>query len=101
MAFASAFAFSTTPLRLIGIAGGITLLSSASFTVFAVYARLVLGQSPRGFTALTVLLTLIGGMLLLSLWIIGEYVGRIYEEVKRRPVYLVQREIARNDGAAG
>jgi dolichol-phosphate mannosyltransferase len=101
LALDGAFAFSTTPLRLIGLAGGITLLSSAAFTVFAVYARLVLGQSPRGFTALTVLLTLIGGMLLLSLWIIGEYVGRIYEEVKRRPVYLIQREIVRSDGAGG
>ncbi len=37
--------------------------------------------------------TIIGGMILVSLWIIGEYVGRIYEEVKRRPIYLVDRMV--------
>ena len=39
------------------------------------------------------LVTIIGGMILVSLWIIGEYVGRIYEEVKRRPIYLVDRMV--------
>ena len=91
LALDGAFAFSTTPLRLIGVGGGITLALSAAFSLYAVYAKLVLGRSPQGFTALTVLGTMIGGMILLALWIIGEYVGRIYEEVKRRPVYLVDR----------
>jgi len=59
--------------------------------------RIVLGRSPQGFTALTVLVTIIGGMILISLWIIGEYVGRIYEEVKRRPVYLVDRTLGGPD----
>lgn len=93
LALDGAFAFSTTPLRLIGVGGGITLALSLAFSVYAVYARLFLGRSPQGFTALTVLGTMIGGMILLALWIIGEYVGRIYEEVKRRPVYLVDRVV--------
>lgn len=93
LALDGAFAFSTTPLRLIGVGGGITLALSLAFSLFAVYAKLVLGRSPQGFTALTVLGTMIGGMILLALWIIGEYVGRIYEEVKRRPVYLVDRVV--------
>jgi glycosyltransferase involved in cell wall biosynthesis len=93
LALDGAFAFSTAPLRFIGVAGGMTMAFSIGFTLYAVYARLFLGQSPQGFTALTVLGTLIGGMVLLSLWIIGEYVGRIYEEVKRRPVYLVDRVV--------
>ena len=93
LALDGAFAFSTTPLRFIGVLGGFALLGSLAFSVFAVYARFAHGRSPQGFTALTVLGTLIGGMILLSLWIIGEYVGRIYEEVKHRPVYIVDRVV--------
>ena len=93
LALDGAFAFSTTPLRLIGLAGGATLFASVAFALFAVYAKIFLGRSPQGFTALTVLGTLVGGTILLSLWIIGEYVGRIYEEVKRRPVYMIQRRV--------
>jgi polyisoprenyl-phosphate glycosyltransferase len=93
LALDGVFAFSTAPLRFIGVLGGITMLGALAFSGYAVYARLVLDRSPQGFTALTVLLTLIGGMLLISLWIIGEYIGRIYDEVKQRPVYLVDRII--------
>lgn len=91
LALDGAFAFSTAPLRFIGILGGLVLVGAAAFSVYAVYAKLVLGQSPQGFTALSVLGSTIGGMVLLSLWIIGEYIGRVYEEVKRRPVYLIDR----------
>jgi dolichol-phosphate mannosyltransferase len=89
LALDGAFAFSTAPLRFIGIVGGAVLAFTLAFTAYAIYARLVLGVSPQGFTALLVLGAAIGGMILLSLWIIGEYVGRIYEEVKRRPVYVI------------
>ena len=91
LALDGAFAFSTAPLRFIGILGGLTLAGSVLFALFALFAKFFLGRSPQGFTALTVLVTMTGGMLLLSLWIIGEYVGRIYEEVKHRPIYLVDR----------
>ena len=91
LALDGTFAFSTVPLRFIGLLGGGVLMFAAGFSLYAIYERVVLGRSPQGFTALTVLLTLIGGMILVSLWIIGEYVGRIYEEVKRRPIYLVDR----------
>jgi dolichol-phosphate mannosyltransferase len=93
LALDGTFAFSTAPLRFIGLLGGCVLMFSAGFALFSVYARLFQGRSPQGFTALTVLGTMIGGMVLISLWIIGEYVGRIYEEVKRRPIYLVDRMV--------
>lgn len=91
LALDGAFNFSTAPLRFIGLMGAFVSAGAFLFSLYAVYARLVLNQSPAGFTALTVLIAGLGGMLLLSLWIIGEYVGRIYEETKRRPVYLVDR----------
>jgi dolichol-phosphate mannosyltransferase len=91
LALDGTFAFSTAPLRFIGALGGFVLMFAAVFSLYAVFVRVFLGQSPQGFTALTVLVTIIGGMILISLWIIGEYVGRIYEEVKRRPLYLIER----------
>ena len=93
LALDGTFAFSTAPLRFIGALGGMVLMFAGLFSLYAIVVRVVLGQSPQGFTALTVLVTVIGGMILISLWIIGEYVGRIYEEVKRRPVYLVDRTV--------
>jgi dolichol-phosphate mannosyltransferase len=65
--------------------------------LYAVYEKLVLGESPQGFTALLVVVTFVAGVLLFFLGIIGEYVGRIYEEVKARPLYLVDR-VVRSDG---
>jgi hypothetical protein len=79
------------PLRFIGVLGGLTIVSAFGYGVYAVLARFAWGHSPAGFTALAVMLATIGGMILLSLWIIGEYVGRIYDEVKRRPVYVIDK----------
>ncbi|MEP6783271.1 MAG: glycosyltransferase family 2 protein [Acidobacteriota bacterium] len=97
LALDGTFAFSTAPLRFIGALGGFVLMFAGAFSLYATFVRVVQGRSPQGFTALTVLVTIIGGMILISLWIIGEYVGRIYEEVKRRPIYLLDRTI----GGAG
>lgn len=91
LALDGAFNFSTAPLRFIGLLGGAVSVGAMLFAAYAVYARIVLDRSPAGFTALAVLVAGLGGMLLLSLWIIGEYVGRIYVEVKHRPVYVVER----------
>jgi polyisoprenyl-phosphate glycosyltransferase len=93
LALNGAFSFSTAPLRFIGVMGATVSAGAMAFALYATYARLVLDRSPAGFTALTVLIAGLGGMVLLSLWIIGEYVGRIFEEVKRRPVYVVDRVI--------
>jgi hypothetical protein len=59
--------------------------------VYSVYAKLVLDQSPKGFTALFVAITFLAGVQLLFLGVIGEYLGRVYEEVKGRPLYVVDR----------
>jgi dolichol-phosphate mannosyltransferase len=53
-------------------------------------------QTPKGFTALYLLITFLSGTLLFFLGIIGEYVGRIYEETKARPLYIVARSVGSN-----
>jgi len=85
------FAFSVVPLRAATLIGSLTVLASALFAVYSVYAKFILHRVPQGFTALVFMLTFLSGVLLFFLGIIGEYVGRVYEEIKARPLYIVDR----------
>jgi dolichol-phosphate mannosyltransferase len=87
------FAFSIVPIRAAALLGTATIFASLLFVMYSIYAKIVLRQSPQGFTALIVALTFLSGVLLFFLGIIGEYVGRVYEEVKGRPIYVVGRLI--------
>jgi len=69
------------------------VVTSCLFALYSLYAKLVLHQSPRGFTALVLVVTFLSGLQLLFLGLIGEYLGRVYEEVKGRPLYIVDRVI--------
>mgnify|MGYP001396374436 CR=1 FL=1 len=87
-------AFSIVPLRAAALLGATVVGLAVLFAAYAVYARVWLHESPRGFTALTVLLTGFSGTILFFLGVIGEYLGRVYEELKARPLYVVDRVIA-------
>ncbi|MCA9773950.1 MAG: glycosyltransferase family 2 protein [Myxococcales bacterium] len=87
------FAFSVVPIRAATLVGFLTVAGSALFGLYSLYAKLVLHRSPQGFTALILVTMFMAGVQLLFLGVIGEYVGRIYEEVKRRPIYIVDRVI--------
>jgi len=91
LAFDGIFAFSMAPLRAASVLGVITIVASLLFALYAVYVRLFLGKSPPGFTALIVAVTLLSGIQLLFLGVIGEYLGRVYEETKGRPNYVIGR----------
>lgn len=93
LAFDGIFAFSIVPIRAAALLGAGAIGMSSLFALYALFARLALGQQPRGFTALTLLVTFLSGVNLFFLGIIGEYVGRMYEEVKGRPVYVIGRVI--------
>jgi dolichol-phosphate mannosyltransferase len=93
LAFDGIFAFSMAPLRAAALLGFATIVGTLLFVAYVIYARIFLGQSPPGFAALFVAMTLFAGIQLLFLGVIGEYIGRIYEETKKRPHYIV-REIA-------
>jgi len=84
------FAFSIVPLRAVTIVGAVAIALSILYTLYAVYVKFWL-HSPQGFTALVVVITFLSGVNLFSLGIIGEYVGRIYEEAKARPHYVVRK----------
>jgi glycosyltransferase involved in cell wall biosynthesis len=97
LALDGVFAFSVVPLRAASAAGCLTLVASGLFTVYAIAVRFTTGQAPAGFTALIALMVFLAGAQLLFLGIIGEYVGRVYEEVKHRPLYVIR---ARTDRPA-
>jgi dolichol-phosphate mannosyltransferase len=94
--------FSHRPLQLATLLG--FLISTLAFIAIPVVVVLrILGSYLPGFSAVTILILLLGGIELIAIGIIGEYVGRIYDEVKGRPLYLVRarRNIADGDLAAG
>jgi polyisoprenyl-phosphate glycosyltransferase len=84
------FAFSIVPLRAAAILGAIAITCSFLYALYSLYAKFWL-HSPQGFTALIVAITFLSGVNLFFLGIIGEYVGRVYEEAKARPHYVVRR----------
>lgn len=91
LAFDGIFAFSIVPIRAAAALGAATVALAAAFTLYALYRKIALDESPRGFTALLTLGTFLAGMNLFFLGVIGEYIGRIYEEVKRRPLYVISK----------
>jgi len=85
------FSFSVVPLRAATVLGVVAVLLSALFAVYSLVGKFVLQRSPTGFTALYIAMAFFAGVQMVFLGVIGEYVGRVYEEVKRRPLYLVDR----------
>ena len=83
------FSFSIVPLRAASMAGVVAIVASLLFSMYAVYAKLILHRAPVGYTSLILFLSFFAGVHLFFLGIIGEYVGRIYQETKRRPLYVV------------
>ena len=85
------FSFSYFPLQLASYTG--FAVSGLSFFAIAVYLykKLFVGHEPQGFPTLVTVVLFLGGIQLISLGVIGEYIGRIYDEVKRRPTYIIRR----------
>jgi dolichol-phosphate mannosyltransferase len=89
--------FSTVPLRLASLLGLVVALASAAGIVFTfaqrvfseTFARIGLGPVP-GFATIVISVLFLGGVQLMCIGILGEYLGRIYDEVKRRPLWTIQ-----------
>ena len=93
LAFDGIFAFSIVPIRAAALFGAFVMFLSSLFAIYSIYIRVFLHKAPQGFTALIVAITFFSGVLLFFLGVIGEYVGRIYEEIKARPQYIVSRTV--------
>ena len=81
----------TLPLRIWSYVGGVLAFASLIYAVFIVVRTLIGGSDVPGYASLLTAVLFLGGVQLLSLGVLGEYVGRIFTEVKGRPVYVVRR----------
>jgi len=84
-------AFSYLPLRVLGMVGTLIALCALGYGGVIAVHTLVFGNPVPGFTTLAVSIMFFAGVQLFSLGIIGEYLGRVYEETKGRPMYLIEQ----------
>lgn len=86
--------FSTKPLKILGFLGIISVFVSICILIYALISYAFnLNQLTAGWTSLMVTITFLGGMQLLSIWLISEYIGKIYDESKNRPEYIIDKKI--------
>ena len=85
--------FSTVPLRIAGYVGMLTALAAIIYGVFLISRTLVYGVDVPGYASLMVAVLLIGGLQLVVLGVIGEYLGRLYAEAQKRPLYIVESSL--------
>ena len=82
--------FTTIPLRLATIAGSVVSAFGFLYMIYIVLKALIYGDPVAGFPSLIVIITLLGGIQLIVLGILGEYLAKTYMETKKRPVYIVK-----------
>ncbi|HEX7390018.1 MAG TPA: glycosyltransferase family 2 protein, partial [Acidiphilium sp.] len=82
--------FSSAPLRLASYLGFAVSIFAFIYAIVTVFDKLAYGNPVKGYPSLLVAVLFLGGVQLLAIGVIGEYLGRLYEESKQRPVYLVR-----------
>ncbi len=93
LAFDGLVSYSYVPLRLVSNVGMLVSGTALAYMAYLVVARCFGGTPIEGWTSTVVIMLFLGGIQLLSLGVIGEYVGRIFEEVKQRPHYVVRDRV--------
>jgi glycosyltransferase involved in cell wall biosynthesis len=91
-------AASTVPLRIWSYVGGLIAFFAMCYAIFIAVRTLILGVDVPGYASIMVSVLFLGGIQLISLGILGEYVGRILTETKQRPLYVVRDTVGFEDG---
>jgi hypothetical protein len=94
LALDGVLSFSTVPLRLVSVLGVLSASVALLGIIYALCLRLFTQIWVPGWTLLFIGMLFLGGMQMLSLGVVGEYVGRIYTEAKGRPLFLVQEVLS-------
>lgn len=91
-AFDGITSFSVLPIRLITMIGLLSFFASSLAGIYALIVKF-LGHANSGWTSIIISIWFIGGLLLMSVGLIGEYIGKIYEETKNRPRFSIERDL--------
>ena len=93
MAIEGIVSFSTKPLKMAFWIGFIISAISGIYGIFIILNTLIFGNDVKGYPSLATIILFLGGSQLMFLGIFGQYVARIYEEVKHRPHFIIESEI--------
>ena len=86
--------FSTKPLKIVGCIGILSIIISIAILIYSLISyAFKLNNLTAGWTSIMVTVTFFAGIQLISIWIMSEYVGRIYDETKKRPEYIIDKKI--------
>lgn len=86
--------FSSLPLRMIGIVGIVISFIAFLFAFYIVVETILFGKTVPGYATLITTILLLGGIQIFSIGVLGEYIGRIFNEVKNRPLYIIEEDIS-------
>ncbi|MCD8379218.1 MAG: glycosyltransferase family 2 protein [Lachnospiraceae bacterium] len=89
--------FTTAPLQLVTVAGGVFIAAAFVLGIQTLYNYFT-HSAVEGFTTVILLILIVGGLLMISMGVIGHYIARIYEEVKGRPRYIIAKDTAKEKG---
>lgn len=83
--------YSSAPLKLASYLGLLTALGAFSYGIFIIIRTMLYGDPVQGYPSMIVIILFLGGVQLMSIGVLGEYVGRIFTETKRRPLYFINK----------
>ncbi len=94
LAIDGVISFSTKPIKIVGALGIISIFISIIILFYAIISwTFKLNNLSPGWTSIMVTVTFFSGVQLVSLWVISEYIGRIYDEARNRPEYIIEKKI--------
>ena len=85
------FGFSTTPLRIWSYIGALTSVGALLYMLYTLIRTLIFGIDVPGYASLLIFILFFNSLLMISIGILGEYIGRIFDEVKGRPIYIIDK----------
>jgi ABC-type antimicrobial peptide transport system permease subunit len=88
--------FTVAPLKIATYFGLVVAVLALIYSAFVIWKAMVYGDPVKGYPSLMTVILFLGGVQLISVGVLGEYIGRIFNEVKRRPLYLVNRLLPSN-----